>query len=256
MEIIIRRRDIYVVFTVLFLFVCWVAYAKFENRSMQSRLRELASNHVDEWFNTESPQVKREDFEYVAIVDTERPYELFGPSYGVVHVYIREKGDKDCKTFKGIEYYYKHDGNEWELGDSAGCSAKEHHIRAFETYLEKGMGIEERVFDDALGIEFDVEKLRAHLEGRPYEGGGLHDGHDHGDQGTHAAEKDSVPSAALPDGPVGTALQAGEQTPPAMSAREVALDRMWSAREARKTAPQSDSKTAIAQPLNEGVEVQ
>jgi len=228
MEIIIRRRDIYVVFTVLFLFVCWVAYAKFENRSMQARLRELASRHVDEWFNTESPQVKREDFEYVAIVDTERPYELFGPSYGVVHVYIREKGDKDCKTFKGIEYYYKHDGNEWELGDSAGCSAKEHHIRAFETYLEKGMGIEERVFDDALGIEFDVEKLRAHLEGRPYEGGGLHDGHDHDEPALQSVEPGAASTVS--------ASSEGEAVPHTPTIREKQLDRMWDERQARKEA--------------------
>ncbi|MBL7648584.1 MAG: hypothetical protein JNK74_20605 [Candidatus Hydrogenedentes bacterium] len=228
MEIIIRRRDIYVVFTVLFLFVCWVAYAKFENRSMQARLRELASRHVDEWFNTESPQVKREDFEYVAIVDTERPYELFGPSYGVVHVYIREKGDKDCKTFKGIEYYYKHDGNEWELGDSAGCSAKEHHIRAFETYLEKGMGIEERVFDDALGIEFDVEKLRAHLEGRPYEGGGLHDGHDHDEPALQSVEQGAASTVS--------ASSEGEAVPHTPTIREKQLDRMWDERQARKEA--------------------
>jgi hypothetical protein len=253
MEIIIRRRDIYVVFTALFVFVCWVAYAKFENRSMQARLRELASDHVDEWFNTESPQVKREDFDYVAIVDTERPYELFGPSYGVVHVYIREKGDTACKTFKGIEYYYKHDGKAWELGDSAGCSAKEHHIRAFETYLEKGMGIEERVFDDALGIEFDVEKLRAHLEGRPYEGGGLHDGHDHDAQVVHAAENDPAASASTP---TETVPAGGEQIPPAMTAREKALDRMWSTRETRKTTLQSESESENEQHQHEGTEAQ
>ncbi len=254
MEIIIRRRDIYVVFTVLFLFVCWVAYAKFENRSMQARLRELASNHVDEWFNTESPQVKREDFEYVAIVDTDRPYELFGPSYGVVHVYIREKGDKECKTFKGIEYYYKHDGNEWELGDSAGCSAKEHHIRAFETYLEKGMGIEERVFDDALGIEFDVDKLRAHLEGRPYEGGGLHDGHDHDEPAVGATE--NAMSATSPPGHAETMSAGGEETPPAMTLREKQLDRKWEALETRKAARKAEIETATHQLQHEETEAQ
>jgi hypothetical protein len=248
MEIIIRRRDIYVVFTALFLFVCWVAYAKFENRSMQARLRELASTHVDEWFNTESPQVKREDFEYVAIVDTDRPYELFGPAYGVVHVYIREKGDKDCKTFKGIEYYYKHDGNEWELGDSAGCSAKEHHIRAFETYLEKGMGIEERVFDDALGIEFDVEKLRAHLEGRPSEGGGLHDGHDHDTEVVPAA--DSAPAASAP------APTDGEAPSAKATAREEQLNNMWDERQARKAERKEAIENATQQHQHEGTEAQ
>lgn len=256
MEIIIRRRDIYVVFTVLLLFVCWVAYAKFENRSMQARLRELASNHVDEWFNTESPPVKRDDFEYVAIVDTERPYELFGPAYGVVHVYIREKGDVACKTFKGIEYYYKHDGQEWELGDSAGCSAKEHHIRAFETYLDKGLGIEDRVFDDALGIEFDVEKLRAHLEGRPSEGGGLHDGHDHDAHGSHAAGNDLAVPAVSVAGPVENPETSGEPVMPPMTAFEKGLDQRLAIRESREAARQTEHETDTNQHEHEGAEAQ
>ena len=192
MEIIIRRRDIYVVVVALFLFVSWVAYARYEDHATNASLKNLASGHVDEWFNSEAPDVKREDFEYVAIVDTERPYELFGPTYGVVHVYIREKGDIRCETFKGIEYYYRHDGEKWELGDSAGCGAKEHHIRAFEDYLTQGYGVEERVFDDALGIDFDVERLRARLEGGAQQTAGSHNRdheHDHGHEDGHAHEQ-------------------------------------------------------------------
>lgn len=200
MEIIIRRRDIYVSVTAITLFVCWCAYAKFENNAIQAALKERASGHVDEWFDTEEPGTRREDHEYVAIVDSERPYRIFGPSYGVVHVYIRERGDVDCKTFKGIEYFYKHDEGDWVLQDSAGCAAKEHHIRAFETYLANGRGVEDHVFDQALGIDFDVQKVRARLES------GVRHQHDHGEDHNHdhhhgheePSSAVSAPVAAMP----------------------------------------------------------
>jgi hypothetical protein len=164
MEIIIRRRDIYVVTAILLAFLSWVAYAQYVNQSMRQNLRDLAAAHVDEWFASEPAGTLRENFEYVAIVDSEREYELFGPTYGVVHLYIREKGDVECKTFKGMEYFYRGDGRQWILEDSAGCGAKEHHVRAFETYLGKGYGVEETVIDNALGINFDVAQLRARVE--------------------------------------------------------------------------------------------
>lgn len=181
MEIIIRRRDIYVVTALLVAFLSWVAIAQYENHAMRADLRELASSHVDEWFASEPEDTKREDFEFFAIVDSERTYELFGPTYGVVHVYIRERGDVDCKTFKGIEYFYRGEEGRWTLEDSAGCSAKEHHVRAFETYLSQGYGVDETVIDSALGVDFDVAQLRARVE--------IGHLHTSGDGHTHAAEE-------------------------------------------------------------------
>ena len=47
---------------------------------------------------------------------------------------------------------------EWKLLDSAGCGAKEHHLRAFDEMLAKGVHVEDRVFEKALGIDFDWRK--------------------------------------------------------------------------------------------------
>lgn len=186
MEIIIRRRDMYVVAVVLSLFFSWVAWATFENHDARERLRALASQHVDEWFATEPEGTRREDYEYLALVDSVRPYTYFGPTFGVVHVYIRDKGDVECKTFKGIEYYYRLEDDAWKLEHSAGCSAKSHHIRAFEQYVADGSDVKDFVFDQALGIDFDVAKAEEHIRSRsgdqnPF----MHDhaddhGHEHG----------------------------------------------------------------------------
>lgn len=192
MEIIIRRRDIYVVAVVLSVFFSWVAYATYENFDARTNLRDLAEVHIDEWFNTEPEGTKREDYEYLAIVDTERPYEVFGPTFGVIHVYIRDRGDEACETFKGIEYYYRMGADGWDLEHSAGCAAREHHVRAFQHYLDRGAGVEERVIDQALGIQFDVtraeEYLKARREGRnPFLAAHSH-GADHDDH-PHASEE-------------------------------------------------------------------
>ena len=182
MEIIIRRRDIYVVAIVLCIFFGWVGHAAYANYDARMDLKSLAEFHIDEWFDTEPEGAEREDFDYLAIVDMDRPYELFGPAFGVVHVYIRDKGDEACKTFKGIEFFYRLESEEWRLEHSAGCGAKEHHVRAFQHYLSQGNGVNDSVFDQALGIEFDVaaaeEYLKAREEGRnPFLAS--HTGHDH-----------------------------------------------------------------------------
>lgn len=190
MEIIIRRQDIYVVAIVLFVFFAWVAHATYENHDVHTSLKDLAQGHIDEWFATEPGEVHREDYDYLAIVDMDRPYELFGPAFGVVHVYIREAGDDDCKTFKGIEYYYRLEEEGWRLEHSAGCAAKEHHIRAFQHYLTKGAGVNDSVFDQALGLDFEVadaeEYLKARKEGRnPYLAQHNRDHHAHDESEHH-----------------------------------------------------------------------
>ena len=195
MEIIIRRRDIYVVAVALSLFFGWVAYANYDNHDMRESLRSLASTHVDEWFDSEPDGTRREDFDYMAIVDAERPYELFGPAFGVIHVYLRNKGDVDCETFKGVEYYYRREAGEWILEHSAGCAAKEHHVRAFQSYLDQGVGVEGHVIDQALGIEFDVATAEAYLKARaegrnPFLDAHLASGeHDHEDGHTRAVHE-------------------------------------------------------------------
>jgi len=121
----------------------------------------------------------------------ERPYNLFGPAFGVVHIYIRDRGDEACETFKGIEYYYRLNEDGWDLEHSAGCAAKQHHIRAFQSYIQQGSGVHYTALDEALGIEFDVaraeEYLQARQEGRnPFLATHSH-GEDHADHSSSPA---------------------------------------------------------------------
>jgi hypothetical protein len=188
MEIIIRRRDIYVVAVFLTVFFSWVAYATYENFDARASLRELAQGHVDEWFETEPEGTKREDYEYLAIVDMDRPYELFGPTFGVVHVYIRDRGDVACDTFKGIEYYYNMEKEGWDMEHSAGCAAKEHHVRAFQNYLAQGAGVNDSVIDKAVGINFDVAQAEAYLKARKEGRNPFLAGHDHSHGRDHLSD--------------------------------------------------------------------
>lgn len=189
MEIIIRRRDLYVVAVVLSVFISWVAYAAYENHDARASLKVLVQACIDDWFATEPEGTLREDYEYLAIVDMDRPYEIFGPAFGVVHVYIRDRGDEACETFKGIEYYYRLEESGWYLEHSAGCAAKEHHLRAFQHYLDQGVGVNDSVVDQALGLEFDVARAEAYLKARseginPFLASHAHEHDDH-EEATH-----------------------------------------------------------------------
>jgi len=164
MEVIVRKRDIYVCGAILALFGAWVAYALNDSAKMREELDALAHGHIDAWFtDPEGNAVDRSKYDYLAIVDAEKAFTLFGRGWGVVHTYYRDKGDEEFKTFKGIEYFYVRENGEWVLQDSAGCGAFEHHLRAFNEFMRLGVDVPTKVYDRALGIDFQysMEHLNA-----------------------------------------------------------------------------------------------
>jgi len=155
MDVVIRRKDLYVCGVVLAAFFGWVAYAMHDNAAMRAELEALAAEHIDQWFtDPEGNPVDRDKYDYLAIVDSEKAFTLFGRGWGVVHTYFRDKGDDEFKSFKGIEFFYMRENGEWVLQDSAGCGAFEHHLRAFDEFMRLGVDVPGKVYDRALGIDF------------------------------------------------------------------------------------------------------
>lgn len=156
MDIQITRRDLVLSLLLVGGFLGWVAYAQYDNRVMQRELQQLAEAHIDDWFEGYPEPVERQDFDYLSIVDSEKAFTLFGRGWGVVHFYIKDKADADFKTFKGLEYFYVRENGVWQLQDSAGCGAYEHHLRAFDEFMKLGVHVPGKVFDRALGIKSDT----------------------------------------------------------------------------------------------------
>lgn len=159
MEIIVRRQDIYISVALLLIFAGWVAYSMNDNRIMRQELDQLAEKHIHDWFNGKglAEPLDPAKFDYLAIVDCEKAFTLFGRGWGVVHTYFREKGDEEFKTFKGIEYFYVREDGKWRMHDSAGCGAFEHHIRAFDAFMAQGVNVPSKVYNRAMKIDFDYD---------------------------------------------------------------------------------------------------
>lgn len=160
MELKISRRDLLLSIALVGIFLGWVAYALSDNATMQRDLEAKAKEHIDEWFDGYETAVDRSDYDFLAIVDSEKAFTLFGRGWGVVHVYIKDKADTDFTTFKGLEYYYMRENGEWKLQDSAGCGALEHHIRAFDAFMKMGVHVPDKVYARSLGVE-SLEHLNA-----------------------------------------------------------------------------------------------
>jgi hypothetical protein len=162
MELTISRRDVALSVMLLAAFGAWVVYALQDNRQMQRELEAKAEEHIDAWFNGYGKPIDRADFDYLAIVDSEKAFSLFGRGWGVVHVYVKDKADVDFKTFKGLEYFYMRESGEWKMQDSAGCGAHEHHLRAFDAFMKQGVDVPNKVYNRALGV--DVAGELEHLD--------------------------------------------------------------------------------------------
>jgi len=160
MELKISRRDLLLSAALVGAFLAWVAFALRDNAVMQRDLEAKAKAHIDEWFDGYETPVDRSDYDFLAIVDSEKAFTLFGRGWGVVHVYIKDKADLEFTTFKGLEYYYMRENGEWRLQDSAGCGAFEHHIRAFDEFMKMGVHVPDKVYARSLGVE-SLEHLDA-----------------------------------------------------------------------------------------------
>jgi len=190
MELTIRRRDVYITILLLLVLGSLAAFAVYDNTVMHAELKALAQEKIEAWFSESNPPVDRSKYDYLAIVDSKKAFTLFGRGWGIIHVYYREKGDEDFKTFKGLEYFYRRDKGKWVMTDSAGCGAFEHHIRAFNEFLSTGVDVPDRVFDRALGIDFAYDRKKGfehdHEQGHDHG----HE-HDHGDAPINSEQKSS-----------------------------------------------------------------
>lgn len=171
MELIIRKGDIRFAVAAFGILGSALAFAYYDANLMRRELEGIAQEKIDEWFQDD--EAVRSQTDYLALVDSGKAFHVFGRGWGVIHLYFRDKGDVDMKTFKGLEYYFAREDGRWALKDSAGCGALEHHLRAFEEFHALGHEVPDRVFYRALGI--DPESLKADHD-HDREG---HD-HDHG----------------------------------------------------------------------------
>jgi len=203
MDIIVSKRDVKIVALVVALFGSWFAYGTYDTHIMEEELSDIARGHMDEWFDDPRTPYDRNEYDYLAIVDSGKAFHFFGRGWGVIHFYQREKGDVDMETFKGLEYYYARKEGEWVLMDSAGCGAVEHHLRAFDQMLAKGMDVPDRVYDKALGIDFDYRKFLKDYEGHDHTELPAHrdgDGHhDHQHDRDHSHNDDAVQTKLVAD---------------------------------------------------------
>ena len=139
----IHRNDLIVLTIFLFVLGSGITYGVYDNRCIQHDLSILAEQKLDEWFEGED----RSKYEYVSIIEPSKAFLLFGRAWGVIHLFVRDKNDEEMKTFKGFEYFCKRSNGKWEIQDSAGCGALEHHVKAFKKMEACGMRVSPKVFE-------------------------------------------------------------------------------------------------------------
>lgn len=119
-----------------------IGWSQLDTSDMRKELDCIGQEKLAEYLGNESP----DKYETIILIDGGKSFHLFGRAWAVIHVYIRDKGDEEMKTFKGLEYYLKRYDGKWCQIDSAGCGALEHHIRAFKEFEAKGMKVSPSVY--------------------------------------------------------------------------------------------------------------
>lgn len=148
MELIIRKRDMYITALVLLACAAVGIHHHYDSQQIDRDLRAFAKNSL---LNLLGEDANLDEWDVVCMVDQAKSFHVAGPAWGAIHTFVRRKGDEEMKTFKGIEYYLKRSEGEWIEIDSAGCSALEHHVSGFAEFERLGLKVAPSAYDRALG---------------------------------------------------------------------------------------------------------
>lgn len=187
MEIIVRKRDIYICLAAVGAFIGLFAYHHYDQRKIDAELHAFA--RAQAILQVGSEEELERNWDFLSIAHSEKSFYIAGPAFGAIHSFLREKGDESMKTFKGYEYFMKRVDGAWELSDSAGCGALEHHVDGFEAFERRGFKVAQGAYDKALG--FGDAPARKHEHAHDHEHDHHHD-HGHGKE----AKVHTVPERA------------------------------------------------------------
>ena len=115
MTLVIHRNELKLVAIIGICAFSVVAWSWVDTSDMMAELHEIATQKLNDYLGEEDPAA----YETLILVDGGKSFNLFGRAWGVIHVYIRNHGDEEMKTFKGIEYYFKRYNGKWLELDSA-----------------------------------------------------------------------------------------------------------------------------------------
>ncbi len=142
MKLEVRHYELKLLVVIIVFVAGVLAWSQIDSTDMMSELNVIAEEKLVGYLGEADPK----DYETLILVDGGKSFKLFGRAWGVIHIYIRNKGDEDMKTFKGLEYYFKRYEDRWHELDSAGCGALEHHVRAFKEFEARGMKVSPSVY--------------------------------------------------------------------------------------------------------------
>jgi len=138
----VRRRDVVILVVLVGSALLFFGWAQSDIITKRAVLSEKAASHEAEFFDG----LTKSDFEYLVEVDSGKSNGFFGADWGVVRMYTRKKGDAPMDTFTGVEYFYEHDGDAWQLADTARIDLPEYIYEGYRKFEEQGYDVDDQAY--------------------------------------------------------------------------------------------------------------
>lgn len=151
MDLVIRKIDLLVLVIAISVCAGVAIYHKIDSGHIDEELRAFASMKITQEILPEDARL--EDWEIITLVKSAKTFNWIGTTWGAIHVFMRQRGDVEMRTFKGVEYYLKRQGDKWIQIDSAGCGALSHHVEGFKEFERLGLEVASDAYDIALGFK-------------------------------------------------------------------------------------------------------
>lgn len=138
----VSRRDIIVLVSFLVTVAALFGFARLDVTQKRKELATKAEAHVAKFYEGLVP----EDYEHLLEVQSDKAYSLFGKQWGVIRIYTRKKADTAMESFIGIEYFYEHGDQGWQLADTAQIKEPQYIYEAYNAFEKAGYTVDDEAY--------------------------------------------------------------------------------------------------------------
>jgi hypothetical protein len=127
-------RDIAISIALLVGLVGYLVYVWMDIKSNRALLETQVVTLVEDFYKG----LSKEEFEWLAEVQSGKSNYIFGNDWGVIRFYSRKKGDMEMNSFIGLERFYELKSGAWSETDFAKMDRPEHIYDGYQYFEEHG----------------------------------------------------------------------------------------------------------------------
>ena len=138
----LSRRDLRLLISVVSIILAIYLYTIYDNNRLYKELYPIAEEKKEKYFS----DMDIDKYDIITQVQSGKSLAFTGRPWGVLRIYMRNKGDASMDSFIGLEYYFVRENKTWVSHDNVAIREPKYINEAYSEYEKNGYELDEKVF--------------------------------------------------------------------------------------------------------------